>query len=76
MLAGLQVGILRHLLRVGDGVTRQELLAEVWSYNSAVTTHTLQTHIYRLRQKIEADPSEARLLVTTRTGYRLDTAVA
>ena len=71
-----EVGILRHLLRTEGGVTRQELLAEVWSYNSAVTTHTLQTHIYRLRQKIETDPSDARLLLTTRAGYRLDTAVA
>ncbi len=71
-----EAGILRHLLRTEGGVTRQELLAEVWGYNSAVTTHTLQTHIYRLRKKIEANPYDARLLVTTRAGYRLDAAVA
>ena len=71
-----EVGILRHLLRTEGGVIRQELLAEVCGYNSAVTTHTLQTHIYRLRNQIEADPSDARLLLTTRTGYWLDAAAA
>ncbi len=65
--------ILKYLYRAGGRpVGRQMLLNEVWGYNSAVTTHTLETHIYRLRQKIEPDPAHARLLLTEGGGYRLD----
>jgi DNA-binding response OmpR family regulator len=52
-------------------VSREILLHEVWGYNSKVTTHTLETHIYRLRQKIEFDPANACFLITETGGYRL-----
>ena len=70
-----EAAILKFLYRAGTKpVARQILLNEVWGYNAAVTTHTLETHIYRLRQKIEPDPANARLLVTEGGGYRLDPA--
>jgi DNA-binding response OmpR family regulator len=68
-----ETSILRFLYRAGGKpVPRQVLLNEVWGYNSAVTTHTLETHIYRLRQKTEPDPSKPRLLLTETGGYSLD----
>jgi DNA-binding response OmpR family regulator len=67
-----ETNILKYLYRAGEKpVSREELLAEVWGYNAGVTTHTLETHVYRLRQKIETDPTNARLLLTEAGGYRL-----
>jgi len=67
-----EAAILLYLHRAGGrAVARAELLGEVWGYSSAVTTHTLETHIYRLRRKIEPEPQAARLLLTDEGGYRL-----
>ena len=65
--------ILKFLYRAaGKPASRQVLLNEVWGYNAAVATHTLETHIYRLRQKIEVDSSKTRLLLTSTGGYSLN----
>jgi DNA-binding response OmpR family regulator len=67
-----EAAILAFLHRMGErAVPRRELLTEVWGYNPAVTTQTLETHIYRLRRKIEDNPAKACLLITEAGGYRL-----
>ena len=67
-----ETAILKYLYRTGGQVVgREKLLGEVWGFNAAVTTHTLETHVYRLRQKIEKDPSRAEILITEQGGYRL-----
>jgi DNA-binding response OmpR family regulator len=67
-----ETAILKYLYRSGNRIiSRDVLLDEVWGYNAGVTTHTLETHVYRLRQKIEPDPSRASILVTEAGGYRL-----
>jgi DNA-binding response OmpR family regulator len=67
-----ETAILRFLYRAGNKpVSREVLLDEVWGYNAGITTHTLETHVYRLRQKIEVNPAAAQILITEPGGYRL-----
>ncbi|NJM29166.1 MAG: response regulator transcription factor [Rhizobiales bacterium] len=67
-----ETSIIKFLYRSGEQVvSRDTLLQDVWGYNAGVTTHTLETHIYRLRQKIERDPGHAEILVTEGGGYKL-----
>jgi DNA-binding response OmpR family regulator len=65
-----ETAIIKFLYLANGGVvSRDQLLVEVWGYNADITTHTLETHVYRLRQKIEEDPSNAKILVTKPNGY-------
>ena len=71
-LTELEAALLETLLKAdGQPVGREALLGAVWGYRPGLTTRTLETHIYRLRRKIERDPARARLLITVRTGYVL-----
>lgn len=58
--------------RKGEAVSRDDLLRQVWRYQDGIDTHTLETHIYRLRQKMEESADAPALLVTSEGGYRLN----
>ena len=71
-LTNMESRILRRIYLGGNKtVSRKTLLAEVWGYNEKVSTHTIESHIHRIRQKIEADPANCAILVTDGAGYKI-----
>lgn len=67
-----EVAIIKYLHKNKDRlISKNELLQEVWGYSPDVSTHTIETHIYRLRQKVEQDNPEAQLILTVEGGYQL-----
>ncbi|HEX7113718.1 MAG TPA: response regulator transcription factor [Steroidobacter sp.] len=69
-----ELDLLLELVRMrGKARTRLELMRAVWGYSAAVITRTVDTHVFELRKKLEADPARPRHIVTVRgCGYRLD----
>ncbi|MBP3346830.1 MAG: response regulator transcription factor [Alphaproteobacteria bacterium] len=67
-----EVAIIKYLYKAKDKiVSKNELLQEVWGYSPEVTTHTIETHIYRLRQKVEHEDAAAQIILTSDGGYQL-----
>ncbi len=74
LLTEKETAILARLARARGGVVaRDVLLREIWGYSPAVDTHTLETHIHRLRRKIEDASGPPKLLLSAPSGYRLTT---
>ncbi len=64
--------VLKYLHRAaGQSIDRQRLLREVWGYKQGADSYTVESHIYRLRRKIEADPTRPRFLINEDGGYML-----
>ncbi|WP_300033678.1 helix-turn-helix domain-containing protein [uncultured Roseobacter sp.] len=72
MLTKTETALLKFLLRLQDGCNRERLMQEVLGYHPAAETHALETHVWRIRRKIEADPKSPRILISIEGGYRLD----
>ena len=67
-----EVAVIKYLYKAKDKiVSKTDLLQDVWDYNAEVSTHTIETHIYRLRQKVEHDDVDAQLIITENGGYKL-----
>lgn len=67
-----EVAIIKYLYKnKGKNISKMDLMQEVWGYAADVATHTVETHIYRLRQKVEHDDGNAQLILTSEGGYQL-----
>lgn len=67
-----EVSVIKYLYKnTGKVVSKNDLMQEVWKYSADVATHTVETHIYRLRQKVENDNPQNQFIITSEGGYQL-----
>lgn len=67
-----EVSLLHYLATIHpQAASREDLLRDVWKYADGADTHTVETHLYRLRQKIEQNPGDPTIVVSTKQGYIL-----
>lgn len=67
-----EVSVIQYLYKIKNRmIGKEELLKQVWGYHPDVTTHTIETHIYRLRQKVEQNLPESQIITTVDGGYML-----
>ena len=66
-----EVNTIIYLSKVNKPITINELQTKVWDYNSDLETHTVETHIYRLRKKISKNFSDDNFIVSRNNGYQI-----
>ena len=66
-----EINTITYLSKVKNPVSIEELQKEVWSYQSDIETHTVETHIYRLRKKILSTFNDDNFIVSKKNGYQI-----
>ena len=66
-----EINSIIYLSKSGKAVKIQELQSKVWGYQSQLETHTVETHIYRLRKKISEVFNDENFIISNKNGYEI-----